>query len=334
MFTFTFKSGGAQSHVEGAASAAAFVKSYGDLIEATRKFSVRARWMSYRAKLALDVKPDGVLPGRDPALPNPADDAAVQSILESLSATRPVDCFHAWYMTTPDATKCIIAIRLCSVYTGDHWCWNPLAMCDILTSYTANVDVPADRVLVEAFKNLKVVPASNIASPDREALIKTYKGRDGVEREIGVNQAYTIVTIPVKTLASTLSEAQWMHQESHGILQWVRTIMKTNVFKLSMLKSKEQYAKALFDTSKKTNLPKFLADAIIRVAPMVALNDFVPPSYGAPIMTILMNSRLPAPKYTVGVPVHDVDGGDIDGIDSDGGVSVSGDASDGSIHSA
>ena len=78
---------------------------------------------------------------------------------------------------------------------------------------------------------------------------------------------------------------------------WIKKIMETEVFKKTMLKSKENYAKSLYNKQKKTNLPKFLQGAIRRVSRMNNLTDYIIPSSAQTIMTQLMNSRLPNLKY-------------------------------------
>ena len=57
MFTYTFKNVNPPVHVEGIDAATAFINLYGDLMEGTRKFSFRTRWMSYRAEFALVETP-------------------------------------------------------------------------------------------------------------------------------------------------------------------------------------------------------------------------------------------------------------------------------------
>jgi hypothetical protein len=309
MFTYTFKNGAAPTHVEGVAAAAAFVRSYGGLIESTRKFSVRTRWIAYKAKLDEIASVPVPVVAPDSTSATAADEASVSRIMERLSATRPVDCFQGWYMTTPDATKMVVVVRLLSVFTGDHWCWRPDAMCDILSNYMEELK-PTCSTLKEAFQNLTTAASSDINTRERYPLFKKWKGRDGTEQETPSLTAYTIVTIPVDTLCSTDEEDKWMEQETGGILDWFKRIMETPVFKMTMFKTKEGYAKSLYNESLKTNLPKFLKNAIQRVNIMGELTDYVIPSAAQTIMSVLMSTRQSTMKYEIN-PVVDVDADDL-----------------------
>ena len=110
-----------------------------DLINGTCKFSVHARWMSYRAKLTLVEKSSVVFVPPDANLPIADNDANVNRIIKKLSVTRPIDCFQGWYMTTPNAMKMVDVVCLLSVYGGDHWCWKPDVMCNIISCYMREV---------------------------------------------------------------------------------------------------------------------------------------------------------------------------------------------------
>ena len=90
MFTYTFKDGSPTVHVKGIKDATAFVNSYGDLIEGTQKFSVRARWMSYRAKLTIVVNPTVAFVPPNANLPNADDNANVNRIIKKLSVMQPL----------------------------------------------------------------------------------------------------------------------------------------------------------------------------------------------------------------------------------------------------
>jgi hypothetical protein len=322
MFTFTFKNGNDPTHIEGAAAAAAFAKSYGQLIDVTRKFSVKARWMSYRAKLALQKTLPATVPNGEPASASNADDADVNRIIEQIAETRAVDCFHAWYMTTPDATIFVLTFRCCSVFGGDHWCWKPDLMCDILKSYMADASRASDPVLREAFQKLTYAAASNVDTVERYPLYSKYKDKKGVDQEAPVFRAYTFISIPVHKFSTQQEETKWIEQQCHSFLQCVRGIMVTNVFRGCMFRSKESLSKSIFNESLKTNLPKFLKEAIRRVSPMLDITDFLIPAASHILTLELMNSRQATMKYNVssvaGQPVHDVDDGG--GLEFEGGV--------------
>ena len=330
MFTFTFKDGNDPTHIEGAAAAAAFVKSYGPVIDVTRKFSVKTRWMSYRAKLALQKAQPPLAPEGDPLAASnadDADDADVNRIIEQIAETRPVDCFHAWYLTTPDATIFAMPFRCSSVFGGDHWCWKPDLMCDILKSYMGDATRANDPVLREAFLNLAYAASSDLTSTERYPLFSKYKDRKGAEQEAPCYTAYTFISIPVRQFSTQLEETKWIELQCHNFLQCVRSIMLTKVFRGCMFRSKESLSKSIFNESLKTNLPKFLKEAIRRVSPVDKLNDLLIPAASHVLTSALLKSRQATMKYQVasalGQPVHDVDGGC--DVEFEGGVACDSD---------
>ena len=98
-----------------------------------------------------------------------------------------------------------------------------------------------------------------------------------------------------------------------------------------MMRSKESLSRSIFNEKSKSNLPKFLKDAIRRVSPMTEITDFLIPAAARTVTLALMNSRQPTMKYCVSPgsdEVIDVDDGG--GIEFDG---INGDDSDGDGHS-
>ena len=148
-----------------------------------------------------------------------------------------------------------------------------------------------------------------------------------MDQEAPVYTAYTFISIPVHQFSTQLEETKWIEMQCHSFLQCVRTIMLTKVFRGCMFRSKESLSKSIFNETLKTNLPKFLKEAIRRVSPVVKINDLLIPAASHILTSALLKSRQATMKYQVasGVdkPIHDVDdGGD---IEFEGGVACDSD---------
>ena len=297
-YSYELKDGHNDNHVEGEEEADSFIKEYGDLIVKTLVFLSKEEWLDHQAKRAkiLANKPKS-----SNETTNNSDEANARLIVDSISAntTLNVDRIEAFYKTTSHSTKVVLLLRFLNQQNNDVWIWKPMWMVDIIKNYVKKIKPPEDPVLEEAFLKLEVSQQADPKSKDKEKIhTLSYKPPNSSESyEIQIHTAYTFITIPNEEFNSVEEETTWIVEKATAFLENIRSIMATSTFRLSFAMIKQDFSTKLFDKNKRSNLPKFLSSAVIRVSPVVNLTDHVIQSTAHVITSVFYSNRLPTKKY-------------------------------------
>ena len=299
-FSYEMKNGLDDNHVEGEEEAGAFNEDYSDVILKTHIFHSKDDWIDHKTKRA-KIMARNKKTELNEATAN-SDEANARLIVDSISTntSRNVDRIEAFYKTTAHSTKAVLLIRFLNQHNNDMWVWKPTWMLDIISKYANKVKQPEDPVVLEAFSNMTYGKQSDPGSADKEkARSISYKPPNSSQvYEIESHTAYTYITIPHEEFHSIQEETDWIVSKATAFLETLRIIMTTPTFRMSSSMIKEEFSKKIFDNNKRSNLPKFLSSAVIRVTPVNSLTDHLIQGTANEITGRLYNNRLQNRKYT------------------------------------
>ena len=231
--------------------------------------------------------------------------AKVDKLVSMMSTEENVDAFRGYWLTTSTAMVCVIVIRVTNQYGSEAWVWNPKLYSEIFRHYAKVVDVP-DAQLHEAFSNMSIGKASDPDSADKsKPLVTPFSPKDDPSKIINLDlyRSFTYVTIPVDSFSSKAEEDNWCESTTNKIMTGIRDTINQDFFRATLLKigesRRQNYIQKLFDPSKKTNLPKFLAGAVIKAKPAESLTTHVIEAVSAEIMSKLWENSRENPKYQI-----------------------------------
>ena len=220
-----------------------------------------------------------------------------------MSKDENVDCFKGFWKTTSCSTICCIIFRVMNQYGTDTWVWNASLLAEIFKNYAKVMDI-RDPLIYEALVNMDFGKASDPDNANKNVpLVAKYSPRDDPKKtlKIDVFHAFTYITIPVNLLDSRADEDNWIDSAVTKVLKGVRDTMNEEAFRATLervgLSRRQNYIQKLYDPTKKTNLPKFLAGAIVKAKPVEYLTNHVIQAVSNDIMTHLYNNRLDTAKY-------------------------------------
>ena len=173
------------------------------------------------------------------------------------------------------------------------------------TTYAQVVNIK-DTHLREARLNMLIGKASDPDNVDKTVPhFVLYKPPNDPKKVVRIenHRCYTMISIPFETLANTKDEETWIKATIERVLRGIRTIMSSDAFRGILEKVGESrqasYVAKLYSAHSKSNLPKFLNGALIRVLPVRFFTDHLIQNDSNEIMTQLWQSRLAKPKYNV-----------------------------------
>ena len=301
-FCFDMKNGLESVYMDDPSQAMSFRQEFSHIISRERTFPNKDKWLAHQ--------------NRRPAAPNkPAkstkntnstdesDKAAADKILQLLSKNEEGERIVGYYKTTSSSKMAVIIFRAVDNYGKDPWHFKPQLLVDVITAYS-QVSPSSDLVVREALGNMKFGPRSDPDKANKESqLVETYiSNYDKKERSNPVYAAYTFITIPFDEFTNPLEEDEYLSAMTEKIIFELLRIMKTPVFAEVMTRRHEtkqaNFIKAMYDSSKKTNFPKFLASAQVRKLTCEHLTDHVTQSVANEIMVLFFNERHSGPKYS------------------------------------
>lgn len=295
-FTFILKGNSPDENISGRDEAASFLRDHKDIIDTVRSYSNLKFWNNFKDKRQAQWK-QALAKVSDTTPEKPSAGNVAKLMMEKLSANRGVDHFLGSYRTTGRATKFVLFFNLVSRQGDDSWCWKPLLMLPILNSYFQVLPCE-NSTLNKALTNLQygARPDENDKTKGK-FIVYSPSSSGGRKYDIPILTSYAFFDFPVKGFGSLLEEDKWIHTTCLQFFDEIRKAMKTEDFKDTVINLNGGYGSKLYDKSKITNLPKFLADATVKV---VKINDITPHVITDVVNIIsdkLFEGRTPQPKY-------------------------------------
>lgn len=301
-FFFEMPPGVDDAFFTNAKAAAMHRQDYEGLIVAEKGFVKKASYLSFMKQHKDPLLNPAAKPTATDAS-SKSDRAAATQIVSLLSDAAESDRFHGYYRTTANSKLVALLFRCINIYHSDTWVFKPDLICSILPKLAEVIDVP-DPLLHEALCNLRYGKASDPDSPDKtKALVTVYNPPSDPQKEILLEnyRAYTFFTIPFETIDNYEAEQDWLSTKCAQVLRGIRDTMNTPTFRATMEQlgqvRRGAYIEKLYRADAKTNLPKFLNAAQVKVEPAKYFTQHVVQSVCNEIMTHLWNTRNPEPKY-------------------------------------
>ena len=298
-YYFKMKGDMKDAFLEGDTMASAHRKEYAPFIVKEKTFTKKAEFETFKRRYNNPVlNPPQV---RKETVSENAN--KVDQLVSMMKDDQDIDCFRGFWKTTSTSSLCLIMIRVMNQYGTETWVWNPTLYAEIFRNYAKVMDI-ADPLLFEALSNMTTGKASNPDSPDKnKPLITLYSPKDEPSKsfKLDISRCFTYITIPVDSLSSFDEETHWCENAVDKVLGGIRDMMSDAFFRAALERigqtRSSSYIQKLFDPSKKTNLPKFLASAVIKTKPVVYPTDHVIQAVSNEIMTRFWENSLEKPKY-------------------------------------
>ena len=300
-YSFDMKNGMPPTHIHGTTSANKFMSTYKDIIIRVRPFKTKTRWENYKKTSALAFAEGATKAAASPNNSTDTDAAIADRVVQLIVKNQDTDSIVGLYHTDCFSNLCAVLITVKDYFGGIPWCWKPDMLVEIYKRYaeTVNIENP---IMAEALKNISFGSASNPESSDKNVpWVKTFTNANNQLRRSPYYVIYTYITIPVASLDSAQAEQEWIVTSVGNLLRGIRDLMQKNVF-YEMLKRYDdlkqgRFVSMIYDTKKKTNLPRFLANAKFKVEPIDNLADKVTNAVALDIMTKLFSDKSEVPKY-------------------------------------
>ena len=277
-FYFRMINGLPDEFIEGVQQANAHREEYGNLIKDEESFYYKKDFNAFKKQVEKPTDKSIVSSVKNASGNTSTIARAVVARMRNDSAC---DRFHGYYRTTRNSTIAVLIVRAINQYDTDTWVFRPQFLAEVFRNL-AEVDPITDIIVHEAMTNFSCGKASDPDNTDKNVVLTTdFSPKDDPKRKITLDiyRAYTYFTIPVDTITSVDDEKRWIHDTSLRALRGMQTLMSSDAFKetLECLAANRQgdYIKKLFSPSLKTNLPKFLSGAVVRVDPIERLTDHV-----------------------------------------------------------
>ena len=227
------------------------------------------------------------------------ENKTADAIAALLADSRPVDALAGHFKTTPSSKIMAILIRCTTQWNSDFWGFKPNSMASVLNKFSTIA--PSVNVSVqEALQNLTYGKARDpdSSSPSTSLVVHyTPPGKKDVIL-IDVYVAYTYVTIPYETISSVKEETTWMSDTTTNVMQEIKTIMSSDIFKSVLEKTThESFFHKLYAPERKSNLPKFLNSCVVRSLPCLHYTDHVVQDVSNMISDKMFECRLQNRKY-------------------------------------
>ena len=300
-FCFEMKNGLESVYMDDPLQAMSFRQEFKHIISRERTFPNRDKWIAHQnRKPAAANKTTKSTQNSNPS--DDTDKAAADKILQLLSKNEEGERIVGYYKTTSSSKMAVIIFRAVDNYGKDPWHFKPQLLVDVITAYS-QVSPSSDLVVREALGNMKFGPRSDPEKTNKDSqLVETYiSNYDKKERSNPVYAAYTFITIPFEEFTNPMEEDEYLSAMTEKIIFELLRIMKTPVFAEVMTRRHEtkqaNFIKAMYDSSKKTNFPKFLASAQVRKLTCGHLTEHVTQSVANEIMVLFFNERHSGPKY-------------------------------------
>lgn len=279
--------------IEGKEAADEFKLIYAPMIIRVSSYARKDLWKSNQAKSLKafkETKPVVATPVKS------KQDAEANQMLARLGAGVHFDTFFGSFLTNSRASECCLLIRATGFKGEDHWCWKPDMMSEIIKSYY-DVNTPTDVSLNEAFRNLTFAPFPS--STDKK-LPKVFSySPKGSQRsfDLTVHTAYTFFTIPIAEMNSMAEEDAWITNKATLVLEGVKYAMTQEAFKTVLTAVNQGFAGRAFDTTKPSNLPRFLSKAVVKVSKVDHVSKYVVQDAVEIITSRLFDTRTVECKY-------------------------------------
>ena len=300
-FYFKMAAGMEDAFVEGIQAANLHREEYGGLVEDERGFPYKKEFTAFKKQLQ-NPPTNGAAASVTSNSPSNAS-AIARAVLARMRNDTACDRFHGYFKTTSNSTLAVLVIRAINQYDTDTWTFRPQFLAEIFRNL-AEVDPVTDILVHEAMTNFSYGKASNPDNADKNVVLTTeFTPKDDDKKTIvlDIYRSYTYFTIPVDNLHSAQEETKWLETATLRILRGIQTRMSSPAFKETLeclaVNRQKDYIKKLYNPANKTNLPKFLASAVLRADPARALTDHVIQSVSNEMMTRLYEKRLQQPKY-------------------------------------
>ena len=299
-FFFAMKNGMGDAFILGASNAEKHRSDYAGLIEQEKS------WATYKSYATFKKQHSNPAAGLlSPSAPTSSNDAAAvaDKIVAQLKTRDVCDHFMISYKTTSSSHKAVFIIEPFTQYGSMFWGFKAEFMTEIFNVYP-NVVPINDPYLNEALTNMTVGKRSDPDNADKNyPLITVYSPPKEPEKKLQIDNyvAYTFLTIPHTTLESAIREDEWMSATAYKIGSGLRDLMQTQTFRATLERIGErrrhQFVAKLYSPTMKTNLPKYLMNASVRMKTVRMLTDHVIQAVSNDIMTVFHNNRLQAAKY-------------------------------------
>ena len=133
-------------------------------------------------------------------------------------------------------------------------------------------------------------------------MTKPFVGNNGKTISTPINHLWTYIDIPVHDFSSLQEEEEWIKVKADKILHAVHTAMSSETFQMYLQardnRRQRKLASTIYDSSKKTNLPKFLKNATMKVSKIKNLTDLVTVDASETISLSLLASFKQCIKYS------------------------------------
>jgi hypothetical protein len=200
----------------------------------------------------------------------------------------------AWKTTTTSKMMAFL-LRLMQANGKPAWIWK-IYMLRMVMKYWVSCNTPSGPVMVEALKNMKYgsFPDENDRNQPKTLPYSPTKDKHIL---LPIHTMYTFVTIPYEGFGSSKEEGEWAQVVSRTLAEHFRTAMSSKNFRKTIEAKYEAFGAKLFSPTMSMNLPKYLAQAVVRISKGDSLNKLLITSEAADIMSVLYDNRLSKPKY-------------------------------------
>lgn len=286
-------------HFKNSKEALAFKQDYPEMIVKEHKFTSFLRFTNHikRCSARTVVTPAAIR--RTAMAVDEQDDEASNRIAALLSQQRPVDHIIMKYKTNSTCTMVYGTINFITMWMSLFWGFKAAQVAPVLQSYSSIIPHP-DMFIQEALQNMSFGKARDTDSTDRsqpKVINYTPPGKKDVIL-IDVYAMYTFFKIPFTTINTSAEEAVWLKDKCEKLLEEIRRIMQTPIFKNVLSKmGNTLFFEKLFDPKRKSNLLKFLNGCIIRVEECEVFTDDVVQDVSNKMVTGMYEASLPTRKY-------------------------------------
>jgi hypothetical protein len=297
---------GTMNAIDGVRAANSFEKDYADIIKEKKDWTTkkpRDKCITNHKQIPLPT-----------AGPNTELESRATLIMDGVTKDN-IDSsnrIEAYWKTTSNSTKAVVAWRLRTPYTDDFWCWKAEWMLDILIRIADDKEC-TDPLIKDYLKSLTCGFASDPNNYDKTVKkVVEYEDRQHKKRSYEALVPYGFIDIPVDTLDSPISEDEWLSATTQKIMDYLLTLFRGDLFQTCVKKmpSREKFAAIIFDETKKSNWIKHMASAIVRAKRLECLTHIVIQQEANRITDILYSNRLPNPKCVTANDSDDHDSSD------------------------
>ena len=286
-------------HFKESRDALTFKQDFPDMILKEHKFTTFLRFTNHIKRCNARAAVAPTVARRTAAQVDEVNDDASNRIAALLAEQRPVDHLMMKYKTNSTCTTVYGTLTAMTMWQTAFWGFKPAQLAPVLKTYSTVIPHP-DMHIQEALQNMSFGKARDTDSADRN-LAKVVNYTPPGKKDVIVIEVFTMYTwftIPYATMNTTTEEGIWIQGKCERLVEEIRRIMQTSVFKTVLSKmGNTLFFEKLFDPKRKSNLPKFLSGCSVRVEECEVFTDEVIQEVSNKMVMGMYETSLPMRKY-------------------------------------